>query len=152
MPHQSLLSRFALYALALIALVQTLHSQSIDASQTSIHAVLTAQVEAWNAGNIEGFMQGYVQSDSMRFASGATVQRGWKAALERYKKSYPTKAAMGRLTFSELEMTMLSPEAALVLGRWKLQREKDEPQGLFTLVFRRTASGWRIIHDHTSAK
>lgn len=97
-------------------------------------------------------MQGYAQSDSLRFASGANVQRGWKAALERYKKSYPNKAAMGTLTFSDLEITTLAPDAALVLGRWKLHREKDEPEGLFTLVFRYTASGWRILHDHTSAK
>jgi ketosteroid isomerase-like protein len=58
---------------------------------------------------------------------------------------------MGRLTFSDVEVTMLSPDAGLVLGRWRLQREQDEPSGLFTLVFRELPEGWRIVHDHTSA-
>jgi ketosteroid isomerase-like protein len=79
------------------------------------------------------------------------VQRGWDALLERYKRSYPDRAAMGHLTFSEIEITPLGPDAAVILGHWQLQRDKDAPEGVFTLVARRLPEGWRIIHDHTSA-
>ena len=71
--------------------------------------------------------------------------------MDRYRRSYPDRAAMGRLEFSDLEITPLGPDAALVLGRWRLKREKDSPGGVFTLVARRFPEGWRIIHDHTSA-
>lgn len=117
----------------------------------SIRAVLEQQARDWNAGSIERFMQGYARRDDIRFASGGDVQRGWQPVFDRYVKKYGDRAAMGRLTFSDVEVTMLSPEVALVLGRWRLQREKDEPSGLFTLVFRKLPEGWRIVHDHTSA-
>lgn len=128
----------------------TTHAQT--PSERSIRAVLDAQITAWNAGNIEGFMQGYWQSDSLRFASGGTVKRGWKTTLERYQKSYPNQASMGTLSFSDLEYTILTPDAALVFGRWRLQREKDAPSGLFTLTFRKFGNTWKIIHDHTSSE
>lgn len=125
-------------------------------SEKAVRAVLDAQVQAWNAGKIEDFMQGYWQSDSLRFASGGNVQRGWQMTLERYKKGYPDKTAMGKLTFSNLETSVLSTDAVLVFGKWELQREqdktdKDRPHGLFTLTFRKMAQGWKIIHDHTSS-
>jgi ketosteroid isomerase-like protein len=71
--------------------------------------------------------------------------------LARYKKNYPDRGAMGTLDFSNLEFRFLGPDAALVLGHWHLKREKDEPGGVFSLVFQRFPEGWRIIHDHTSA-
>jgi ketosteroid isomerase-like protein len=58
---------------------------------------------------------------------------------------------MGTLSFSELEINMLSNDSAVVLGRWQLQRANDQPHGRFTLIFRRTKDGWKIVHDHTSA-
>ncbi len=124
----------------------------VNDARAEVLAVLTKQVQAWNAGDIETYMQGYDQSDSIRFASGGNVQRGWKNVLERYKKSYPNKAAMGTLMFSDLETTILPGDAAIVFGRWKLQRANDEPSGMFTLLFRKTQNGWKIVHDHTSSK
>lgn len=121
-----------------------------ETEEKALRLVLDEQVQAWNAGKIEDFMRGYWASDSLRFASGGTVKRGWKVTLERYQKSYPNKAAMGILSFTELEYTILSADAALVFGKWRLEREKDTPNGLFTLTFRKTAQGWKIIHDHTS--
>jgi ketosteroid isomerase-like protein len=79
------------------------------------------------------------------------VIHGWQTVLDRYVKKYPDRAAMGTLTFSDLDIAMLSPDAAVVLGRWRLKRAQDEPNGVFTLIFRKTADGWRIVHDHTSA-
>ena len=114
-----------------------------------VRAVLDAQVEAWNRGDIEGFMRGYAQSAI--FVSGDTVTRGWQTVLDRYKKGYTTREKMGTLEFSELEITPLGKDTAVVIGRWQLKRAGDAPHGRFTLIFRRTRAGWRIIQDHTSS-
>jgi uncharacterized protein (TIGR02246 family) len=118
--------------------------------EAQIRAVLDAQVEAWNRGDVDAFMQGYWKSEKTEFVGANGVVRGWQAVLDRYHQAYPGRQAMGRLTFSGLEITMLGPTAALVLGHWELEREHDRPGGVFTLVFRRFPEGWRIIHDHTS--
>lgn len=116
-----------------------------------IRAVIQAQQEAWNRGDIEAFMNGYARSDSTLFVSGDTVTRGWLMAREHYKITYNNRAKMGTLRFSDLEIQPLSNDAAIVLGRWMIKRAtKDNPHGHFTLVFQRTSEGWRIIHDHTS--
>ena len=120
-------------------------------SMAAIHAVLDAQAAAWNRGDLEAYMDGYARSDDTVFVSGDRVTRGWQTVLERYKKAYDSREKMGVLTFSDLEITILSKDAAIVLGRWHLQRSKDEPHGRFTLLFRKTKSGWKIVHDHTSS-
>jgi len=116
-----------------------------------IRSVLSAQRDAWNRGDIDGFMNGYARSASTVFASEDTIRRGWETVRERYRKKYSDRAKMGTLTFSDLEITLLSPDAAVVLGRWGLKRAKDSPHGRFTLIFKRLPEGWRIVHDHTSA-
>jgi len=118
--------------------------------EAEIRAVLEAQVTAWNRDDIDAFMQGYWKSDKTEFVGSNGILRGWQAVLDRYRKAYPDSRAMGTLTFSSLEITLLSPTAALVLGEWKLDREADHPGGVFTLVFRKFPEGWRIINDHTS--
>jgi beta-aspartyl-peptidase (threonine type) len=115
-----------------------------------ISALLHAQAEAWNKGDIDGYMNGYWKSDSLIFTSGATVQRGWNATIRKYKASYATREKMGRLEFSDLEISGLSDSSAWVLGRWKLLRAHDASGGVFTLIVRKFTDGWRIIHDHTS--
>jgi ketosteroid isomerase-like protein len=117
---------------------------------TEIRAVMAAQVSAWNRGDIDGFMAGYARSDKTEFVSGQKITRGWQTVRDRYRKKYDNREKMGRLTFSQIEITPLGADAALVLGRWRLVRQSDKPQGIFTLVFRRTPAGWRIVHDHTS--
>ena len=116
-----------------------------------IRAVLDAQVEAWNRGDVEAFMQGYRNSPSTSFVTSTGILRGWETVLARYKKTYPDRGAMGTLTFSDLEINVLSPNAAYVVGRWQLRREHDRPGGVFTLIFRKFPEGWRIVHDHTTA-
>ncbi len=113
--------------------------------------MLAEQAAAWNRGDIDGFMQGYWNSEQLRFASGDSVTYGWAAANQRYHAHYPDRAAMGTLEFSGLDVELLAPDAAVVFGHWALQREHDRPHGLFTLVLRKTADGWRISRDHTSA-
>jgi ketosteroid isomerase-like protein len=121
------------------------------APAASIRLILQAQADAWNRGDIDAFMQTYAPVGDLRFASGGDVTYGWQPTLERYKARYPDRAAMGTLTFSELAVTELSPDAALVFGHWQLTRAHDAPHGLFTLLVRRTPAGWKIFADHTSA-
>jgi uncharacterized protein (TIGR02246 family) len=120
-------------------------------SVTEIQSVLSAQQDAWNRGDIDAFMNGYAQSASTVFISGDEVTRGWETVRDRYRVKYSDRAKMGTLSFSDIEVTMLSPDAAVVLGRWRLKRANDEPHGRFTLIFKRLPEGWRIVHDHTSA-
>ena len=93
---------------------------------------------------------GYWNSDKLVFVSGDRVTRGWQPTLDNYKRNYNSRAMMGTLTFSDLEINILSKDAAVVLGSWSLAREKDNPHGKFTLTFRKFKEGWRIIMDHTS--
>ena len=119
-------------------------------SVSQIQSVLSAQQDAWNRGDIEAFMNGYARSASTVFVSGDEVTRGWETVRDRYRVKYSDRAKMGTLSFSALEVTMLSPDAAVVLGTWRLKRDNDEPHGRFTLIFKRLPEGWRIVHDHTS--
>jgi ketosteroid isomerase-like protein len=121
-----------------------------DRIAEDIRAVMNAQVAAWNSGDIDGFMKGYQNSPGLIFVSGDRVTRGWEPTLNNYKKSYDSRQKMGTLTFSDLEVNVLSKDAAVVLGSWSLAREKDNPHGKFTLIFRKFREGWRIVLDHTS--
>ncbi len=119
--------------------------------EQSIRQVLETQQDAWNRGDVDAFMSGYEASDKTTFV-GSAITRGYQPVLESYRKRYPTKEKMGQLTFSDLEIQMLGSDYASVLGRWKLARTADgggDISGIYTLLFRKTANGWKIILDHT---
>lgn len=116
-----------------------------------ILAVLATQQEAWNAGDIDGFMQGYWQSPELRFASGGTVTKGWQETRDRYHANYADRSIMGELSFNELYVTLLAEDAAIVHGAWALQRTADRPSGLFTLVFEEIDGAWKIVSDTTTS-
>lgn len=116
-----------------------------------ILALLEAQDEAWNRGDIDGFMAGYWQSEDLRFASGGDVTRGYAGTLARYKARYSDRALMGTLKTTDHEIILLSPDAAVAHGRWQLTREKDTPGGLYTLVLRKSDGAWVIISDTTTS-
>lgn len=141
-----------LLALALLALgVPALAGPPApETANEAIEALLRAQQAAWNEGNLERFLEGYWNSPELTFASSEGIVRGYAGLLERYRKSYPDRPAMGTLAFSGLEVRLLGPDAALVLGHWHLTRTVGDAGGVFSLVFRRFPTGWRIIHDHTS--
>lgn len=125
-----------------------------DNPAAGIRRVLDEQVAAWNRGDIESFMDGYARSPDTTFISGDSITRGWQTVLERYKRGYDTREKMGTLQFSQLEITPLASDIARATGRFTLTRPgEQEPfaRGRFTLLFRRTAQGWRIFHDHTSS-
>jgi ketosteroid isomerase-like protein len=144
------MEKFILVSLTIFFLFGAVLSQSKDdQAKNAIRKIMDDQAIEWNKGDVEGFMKGYWNSPEMTFVSGGKITKGWQPTLDNYKKSYDSKAKMGVLTFSDLDIMILSKESAVVLGKWSLQREKDNPHGLFTLTFRKFKEGWRIILDHT---
>jgi uncharacterized protein (TIGR02246 family) len=127
-------------------------AKTVATSTSEVRAVLDKQVEAWNRGDLEGFMAGYWNSPDLVFQSGATLTRGWQQTRERYRRLYQAEGKeMGRLRFEELDVQPLSPDAAFVRGRWQLtMKDGSRPGGLFTLLLRRVGGEWKIVHDHTS--
>jgi len=140
------------YALASPASVATLCAGCAGATapESAVRDVLQRQAACWNAGDLDGFMDGYWRSEGLTFSAGGQTIRGWEATLRRYRERYADREQMGSLSFSDLEVTTLGDAAALVLGRWRLARRQGPVGGNFTLVLRRFGEGWRIVHDHTS--
>lgn len=142
-------ARFRIFAISL-GVILAFGGTAETSEPDPVRAVLDAQAAAWNRGDIDAFMDGYARSPTTTFVSGDEVTRGWQTVRDRYAKKYDNREKMGTLTFSEVEITPLGDDAALVLGSWSLQRKDDRPHGKFTLLFRRLPEGWRIVLDHTS--
>src|SRR5215469_12164477 len=121
--------------------------------EQGIKHLLLSQVEAWNHGNLENFMKGYWQSPDLTFFSGATVTKGWEPTLLRYRQRYQSEGKeMGKLEFQDLNIDLLSRRSAVVTGQFLLtMSDGKQPQGRFTLIVKRMAGGWKIVHDHTCA-
>jgi uncharacterized protein (TIGR02246 family) len=118
--------------------------------EDQVRAVLDKQVAAWNKGDTDGFLEGY-SSDTVFV--GEKMTRGVEDLKKRYQEHYPTRAAMGKLGFYDLEIHAMGKDYAYVIGRWQLERDKDgggNVSGVYSLVFRRTAIGWKIVLDHTN--
>lgn len=117
-----------------------------------LQQVLEKQRSAWNKGDLETFMETYSKDPGLTFFSGDTVFRGWNQTLERYRLRYQAGGKqMGQLNFSETRIEMLALDAALVTARWHLTLPGGvKKEGLTTIVCRRSQTGWRIIHDHSS--
>lgn len=122
-------------------------------SEAAIKHVIVAQQEAWNHHDLDAFMTGYWNSAQLTFFSGAKEHDGWQVTMDRYRAAYASGGhEMGKLEFSNLRIELLGPDAAFVLGEWHLTMSDGKtPHGLFTLVFRKFAEGWKIVHDHTAA-
>ena len=117
----------------------------------AIMQVLNIQTSAWNQGNIDQFMVGYWQSDSLMFIGKSGLSYSYHTALNNYKKSYPDLAAMGKLKFDILKIKPLGKKHCFVVGKWHLTRpEKGDVGGQFSLVFEKIKRKWVIIADHTS--
>lgn len=129
---------------------QTAFAQSPDPLDQQLRAIVERQADAWNRGQIDEFMQAYWHSEQLTFSSGGQTERGWDATRRRYYARYPDREAMGKLTFSRLEVQPLGDEAALMLGCWQLERTSKNVGGNFSLVWRKFESRWLIVHDHTS--
>jgi len=116
----------------------------------NIKKILSSQQECWNNGDIDGFMQGYWNSEKLVFTSlNHKPAYGWKNTLERYKNSYPTRSSMGELGFEILDLKLISEKNASLKGKWKLISENDQPNGLFWLDIEKFDNNWLITKDST---
>lgn len=132
----------------ILLLSHSIFAQTNDKSE--IMSVLENQRIAWNNGDLEQYMMGYWKSDSLLFVGKRGPQYGWQKTFDNYKKSYPDKSAMGKLTFNILKVDVYTSDYAFVLGEWILDREKDQPRGFFTLQMKKIAGQWKVIADHSS--
>lgn len=114
--------------------------------------MLEAQRAAWNRGDLDAYMDGYLRGPALVFTSGAQVRRGWDETRARYRARYGgDRAGMGQLTFEVLDVLAVGADGAIVLGRWGLTGTPQAGGGVFSVVFERRPEGWRIVHDHTSS-
>ena len=125
-------------------------TQIIKNDELAIKAVFDRQTKAWNEGNLDAYMAGYWKDANLAFIGSKGVTRSWSQTLKNYKKAYPSKTAMGKLSFDILEMKRLSSSYYYMIGKYTLEREKDQPKGHFTLLWQKIAGQWVIISDHTS--
>jgi len=120
---------------------------------SEIRMILKDSEAAWNRGDLETLASYYEDSPETTFIGREVTRGGTKAILDRYRRAYPTREAMGALTFSEIEVRPLADGVALATGRYQLKRTAaggGDTSGRFTLILRKTRAGWKIIHDHSS--
>jgi uncharacterized protein (TIGR02246 family) len=138
----------SIFLILLLVFSLPVFAQSND--EKEVRRVLATQNAAWNRGDLEAFMVGYWENDSLMFIGSSGVVYGYKNTLERYKKNYADTAAMGKLFFDLKEVKRLSAEYYHVTGKWHLKRSMGDAGGHFTLLFRKLKGKWVIISDHSS--
>ena len=134
-------------------LIPLLFLPAAFAQDDGVRTLLKDSEAAWNRRDLVAFASYYEDAPTTTFIGREVVRGGTAAILDRYRRAYPTAEAMGTLTFSEIEVRPLADGVALAIGRFHLARTAaggGDASGRFTLVLRRTAAGWKIIHDHTS--
>ena len=118
--------------------------------EKAIIDLLNSQAEQWNKGNVDEFMKGYWNNDSLMFIGKAGVTYGYNNTLNNYKKNYANADEMGKLTFEFLNVKKISSEYYWVLGKWFLKRTVGDVGGHYTLLFRKINGKWLIVADHSS--
>ncbi len=137
-------------AFLIFAVFFVLKSQAQKHEESAIRNLLFRQTEAWNRGDINGFMQTYWQNDSLMFIGKDGVTWGWENTLEHYKKGYPDKEAMGKLAFDIIQIKKLSEDFFFVVRKWMLKRNAGDVSGHYNLLIKRIKGEWKIISDHSS--
>ena len=133
-----------------ILFFSVLHLRAQTQNDILIRNILADQTMAWNAGDIDKFMDGYWRNDSLMFIGKNGPTYGWKNTLNNYKKNYPDTAAMGKLTFELISVKRLSVMYYSVVGKWHLKRSIGDVGGAFTLLFKKIKNTWVIVQDHSS--
>lgn len=136
--------------LLLIFFVSTAVTAQVNKDQKQITDLLNRQTQSWNRGNIDEFMSGYWNNDSLMFIGKNGVTYGYTNTLNNYKKNYSDTAQMGKLFFDIKQVKKLSPEYYWVLGKWFLKRTVGDIGGHYTLLFRKIKGKWVIVADHSS--
>ena len=138
------------WSILCLLLMFTTFSYAQQGDEKIIRDMLERQTRDWNRGDIDAFMKGYWQSDSLMFVGKSGVTYGYQKTLDNYKKNYPDTAAMGKLNFNILEVRRISSDHFFVLGKWMLTRSIGDLSGHYTLIFRKIKGVWNIISDHSS--
>lgn len=133
---------------SIVCTTQNSYAQNKDIA--AIQSILDNQIKAWNSGDLDAFMVGYLHSDSLVFIGKSGPTYGYENTLANYKKSYPDKTHMGKLQFEIVSMKPLNNDHYFVIGKWKLIRTVGDLNGVYTLLLRKTKEGWKIIADHSS--
>ena len=121
-----------------------------NSDEKAILELLRGQTEEWNKGNIDEFMKGYWNNDSLMFIGKNGVTYGYTNTLDNYKKNYSNADQMGKLSFEILQVKKISAEYYWVLGKWFLKRTVGDVGGHYTLLFRKINGKWLIVADHSS--
>jgi ketosteroid isomerase-like protein len=137
-------------ALLWISCKEQMKSPDASLVKEAIQQVMDEQEAAWNQGDLEGFMQGYWKSDSLRFIGKRGITYGWQPTLDNYKQSYPDSDAMGKLQFTNLSMEITGDSSTYVIGKWELFRTTDTLAGHYSLLWKNLNGRWLIIADHSS--
>lgn len=136
--------------LILISILWSSTGFTQDKNARAILKLLDTQTAAWNKGDLQGFMKGYWENDSLRFIGKSGITYGWSNTLANYKRGYPDTAAMGKLNFTILVVKKLSPRYYEVVGKWYLKRSIGDASGHYTLLLRKIKGSWVIVSDHSS--
>ena len=115
-----------------------------------ILAVLEKQQVDWNKGNLNGFLDAYWKSDTLRMVTNRGVTYGFDKTASTYKKNFPDSTFMGKLDYDVIHVELIGETDALVTGKWLLKVEKKFKGGYFTFLFRKLKGRWIIVADHTS--
>ena len=136
--------------LILISILWSSTGFTQDRNARAILDLLDTQTAAWNKGDLQAFMKGYWENDSLRFIGKSGITYGWSNTLANYKRGYPDTAAMGKLNFTILVVKKLSPRYYEVVGKWYLKRSIGDASGHYTLLLRKIKGSWVIVSDHSS--
>jgi len=125
-------------------------SSNFERDKDEIKKTMDKQVKCWSNGDLDGYMDGYWKSDSLRFLGRKGLRKGWQTTLNNYKKAYPDKSAMGKLIFNNISFEPLNNKQMFVVGEWILERENDTLSGYYSLIWEKIDGQWEIIFDHTN--
>ncbi len=134
----------------LIFTIASCSTNNFEKDKMAIQIAMNKQSQCWSNGDIDGFMDGYWKSDSLRFLGRRGLTKGWQTTLDNYKKSYPDKKAMGILKFNLVSFEAMNEKKIFVVGKWALQREKDTLSGYYSLLWEKIDGNWKVIFDHTN--
>lgn len=139
-----------LFLLLLLSCIAGSLFAQVDKDVMAIRKLLLLQVQEWNKGNIDGYMHGYWESDSLLFIGSKGPRYGYQNTLSNYKKAYPDADHMGKLKTTVVSMERLSPEYYFIVGKWALERKAGDVSGSYTLLLKKIKDQWVIVCDHSS--
>jgi uncharacterized protein (TIGR02246 family) len=149
-------SRIRILALCILAILFTVPADAqkrlSDNDEAAIRALFQMQQDAWNRGDLDSFMEAYWNSPKLVFIGRNGPTYGWQQVLDNYKKNYPDTAAMGKLKFDILEISLIDKKTVFLIGKYQLTRTVGDAEGNFSLLLQKINGEWLIISDHSDVR